>query len=353
MKIVFFCGDQSRYGLGHLAPLLRSRFEIAAIVVGTEQRWCLFREALQGKEYLPQETSNPRGLRARCRDALQPLRSKVRSLIAPPPVQAPGLQERLEGRDIPVFAVFDVNAPEAVQKIRELQPDLIISAAYPQIFSKELISVPPRGSVNCHPSLLPRYRGAHPHFWTIVNGEELSGLTAHFMTEKIDDGDVLAQVEYPVAQYSYSGLYDKMVAETEALVKLVDDFFHLGTGKAVPQDHGQATYYRNDREIHKRIFWSRHDAAAVYHLIRTEQAFCFFRHKRMAVVDGYCSISNRNLTNGVLVDPGTVVDLYRDALAVKTVDGCINIRAIEMDGERLDYRQFVSRHRVQIGEILT
>ena len=90
----------------------------------------------------------------------------------------------------------------------------------------------------------------------LTQGEEIGGVTAHFMTEKIDNGDIIAQIKFPILKYNYSKLCDKIVSETPNIVKKVEDFFFSNNRVPVPQDTKHATYYRENRKIHQRIFWT-------------------------------------------------------------------------------------------------
>jgi methionyl-tRNA formyltransferase len=351
LRVLFFCGDKSPYGLAHLIPILKSRFDLVAVVIPTEDRWEYFREALLGKSYY----------KAKSEHILMEVVKTIIMRLVPTRIirlvrkgyekdKDINIVDILGVHDISLIRVFDINKRSFIEKVKKINPDIIFSAAYPQIFSKELILIPSKGSINFHPSLLPRYRGAHPHFWAIVKGEKISGLTAHFMTENIDDGDIIAQIDFPIEQYTYSELYKKIIQETPNLVKLVESFFREGGSKAKPQDSSEATYFRNDREIHRRIFWDIHTADEIRNLCRTEQAFCFFRGIKVHYLKAYVTDSNRNLTNDVRVENGTIVDIYKDAIVVKTKDACINIQEFKENGKRLPLKKWVEKHRVNIGE---
>ena len=203
-----------------------------------------------------------------------------------------------------------------------------MSAAYPQIFSKEVLDIPKIGAINFHPALLPKYRGAHPHFWQILNGESEGGLTAHFMTERIDDGDIIAQVSFPIDGCTYAELYEKIIENTPPLVSSVGVFFQKEANRARPQNPEDATSYRSDRQIDGRIFWSIHTSKEIQNLTRAGVAYCFFRDKMVNFVSSDVTESNRNLTNHVRVESGTIVDIGQDSISVKTIDGCINITRI-------------------------
>ena len=351
LRVLFFCGDKSPYGLSHLIQILKSRFNVVAVVIPTKDRWWYFREALLGKSYY--KTKSERIL-------MEIVKAIIMRLV---PAQIIRLIRKgykkdkdvnivniLGAHDIPLIRVFDVNGKGFIRKVKEINPNLILSAAYPQIFSKDLISVPSKGSVNFHPSLLPKYRGAHPHFWAIVKGEKIGGITAHFMTENIDDGDIISQIEFPIENYTYSELYEKIIQETPNIVRAVEKFFEEDEAKTRPQNSAEASYFRNDRDIHKRIFWNIHSAEEIRNLCRTEQAFCFFRNTKVYCMKAYMTTSNRNLTNNVRIENGTIIDINKDAAVVKTKDACINIQEFEENGKRLSFKKWAEKHKVNIGE---
>jgi methionyl-tRNA formyltransferase len=176
-----------------------------------------------------------------------------------------------------------------------------------------------------------------------------SGLTAHFMTEKIDAGDIIVQVAFPISEYNYNHLYQKMIAETPELVKKVAHALEEGK-PPIPQDTKNATMFRNDREIHRRIFWNIHTAEEIKNLSRTDEAFCFFRGNKVKLLHTYVTDTNRNLTNDVRVEPGTIVDVSEDCIAVKTVNACININSFSDGRKQLSFDRWIRKHRIHIGE---
>ena len=340
LRTVLFCGDQSPYGRAHLRPVLE-QFDVAAVVVATGPRWSIFREALSG---VP-TPANGASLRTR-------LSSSWRRRVArrtPGYIDVPGIA-RAAG--VPLLETFDVNDAAFLEELRGLRPDVFVSAAYPQIFASALLSVPPRGAVNFHPSLLPRFRGAHPHFWAIATGAATSGITAHFMTPRIDDGDVIEQTGFPIIDLTYSQLYAKIVAETPELVRRVAALLADPSATPRPQDASQVTQFRNDRDVHRRIFWRVHSAEHVRNLCRTEKAFCFLRGQPVTPLGATVSKANRNLTNGVVVEGGTVVDLPPDGgVAVWAGDGCVTFREVLVGGRRRPAEQWARLCKLRVGEI--
>lgn len=321
-KVIYFCGDQSPYGRCHLLPLLNSNFfEVVAVVIPTKERWQIFRKALSGttKSSL---SPTPKTLRMRLGTIYNGLFGKAQK----------DFEALLKNSNKPLLIRHNVNDKDFLEKLHSFHADLFISAAYPQIFSNDLINLPPSKCINFHPSLLPKYRGAHPHFWSIAKGERVSGLTAHFMTENIDEGDIVAQIEYPIFELNYTQLYKKIVDETPALVHQVEDFFKKKL-HATPQDDSRATYYWGDRELDKRIFWNRMSGEQIFNLIRTEQAFCFFRNQKIILSDAILTEKNINLRNNPPVEPGTIVDLADDHIVIKTKDYCLEVKRIIESGQ--------------------
>lgn len=94
---------------------------------------------------------------------------------------------------IPVFAPKDINHPLWIDRIKEARPDILFSFYYRQLIQREILDIPKAGCLNLHGSLLPKYRGRAPINWVLVNGEQETGVTLHFMTPRPDDGDIVAQ----------------------------------------------------------------------------------------------------------------------------------------------------------------
>jgi len=350
LKAVFFCGHQSQYGLAHLIPLT-DEFDIKVVIIGTDARWNVFRQKLIGEAYYanPSDTYLFNILKSLAKKIIPAKAITLfRSDYRKPEIN--NIQEILRLRHIELWEIFDVNSENSVDRLKKIDANLFISAAYPQIFSKTLLNVPHMGAVNFHPSLLPKYRGAHPHFWQILHGEKEGGVTAHFMTENIDDGDIIAQLSFPIEDSTYADLYRKIIKYTPQLVREIGTFFKSQTMQTIPQRANDSTCYRNDREIHHRIFWNIHTSQEINNLIRTGSAFCFFRGKKIIFNSSYVTESNRNLTNGGRVENGAIVDVGKNSLTVKTMDGCINIKEIKGRYRHLSYLQWAKSVNLYIGE---
>lgn len=307
LKLLFFCGERSRWGYSHLMPLLsESRLRIVGVILATEARWKIFQEVLtQEKTTFSTRTS---AMKAFLR-ALTKKKGHHRTKAA---------LKLLSEHRIPVQFCDDANSIESIESFREYGVDFVLCAAFPQIFKTSLLSICPDRFFNSHPSLLPRCRGAHPVFWAIATGETKSGATIHYMTKDVDKGDIVAQVAVDMLpNETYSELYTKLINVIPNLTSEFVMYLTSPNSRALPQNETQATYFRNDRRIHRRIFWSEMTAVQVFNLVRAcrGKAYCWHNNKKLLVGETEVSDKNVNLTNGLSVPPGTIVGI-RDKMPV-------------------------------------
>src|SRR5579872_5101505 len=123
-----------------------------------------------------------------------------------------GMKTIAQAHNIPVFQPESVNTPEGVAGLRALNPDLLVVAAYGQILSRDVLSVPPLGGINVHASLLPKYRGAAPIAWAISHGEKQTGVTIIRMSVSLDAGDMLAQEALDIGRSETAGEVEARLA---------------------------------------------------------------------------------------------------------------------------------------------
>ncbi len=151
----------------------------------------------------------------------QPDKPKGRKyVLTPPPVK-----ELAVKRGLPVYQPKTLRNEEAAECIRSLSPDCIVVVAYGKILPKEILQIPPKGCINVHGSLLPKYRGAAPIQWAVINGEKVSGVTTMFMSEGLDTGDMLLRAETEIFPEETAGeLFDRLAPMgAELLVKTLDE----------------------------------------------------------------------------------------------------------------------------------
>lgn len=174
-----------------------------------------------------------------------------KQILTPPPVKVLAQKNKIA-----------VIQPEKIRnlelEIRNLRPDLIILAAYGKILSKHILDIPRYGSLNVHPSLLPKFRGPSPIQSAILSGDKKTGVTIMLMNEKLDEGDIVSFKDYPLSgSETYETLHNAL-AETGAdlLIKTMPDWIS-GKIKAVPQDNTKATYTKILKKEDGKIDWSK------------------------------------------------------------------------------------------------
>ncbi|MBU4199846.1 MAG: methionyl-tRNA formyltransferase [Verrucomicrobia bacterium] len=184
----------------------------------------------------------------------QPDRPKGRSLqTAPCPVRALAAV-----RGIPILTPENVNAPESVQAIRALTPDLIVVVAYGQILKPGILEIPLKGCINVHASLLPKHRGAAPIQWAIARGEAQTGVTTMFLNEGMDTGDIIDQAVEPIREDDTAGtLHDRLAMLGADLLARTVESLRQGTVRRTPQNPVEATYAPKLKKSDGCLDWSR------------------------------------------------------------------------------------------------
>jgi methionyl-tRNA formyltransferase len=185
-----------------------------------------------------------------CLDALSVSEHDLRFIVTQPPNPAgrgrhpspTPVAHWAEAHLIPFIEVDDVNASQTVEKIAGYEPDLILVIAFGQKIGNELINLPPKGAINVHASLLPKYRGAAPINWAIVNGETKTGISIITVAQKMDAGQILSQVQTDIAADETAGQLQDRLAKMAAplLLKTICQIAD-GTAVYIEQDHDKAT----------------------------------------------------------------------------------------------------------------
>jgi len=272
----------------------------------------------------------------------QPDRPKGRGQqTLPPPVKV-----LADEAGIPVLQPLKVRHPEAVDEIRKLSPDLIVVVAFGQILPKELLDIPRHGCINVHASLLPRYRGAAPLNWVIVNGERETGVTTMLMDVGLDTGDMLLKKSTPIEpDEDTQSLHDRLAhIGAEALAETLDALVQ-GTLQREAQCDAESCYAPILKKEDGLIDW-RKDAAAVKNLVRGMApwpgAYSYLGDKFLKVYRVEVSSEGG--------DPGVVLGAGRDGIQVACGSGSVLIKELQLEGKkRLDAVQFLAGCKVEPG----
>ena len=152
-----------------------------------------------------------------------------------------------ESHDIPVMLVKTVNSPEVISRVVEAKPDICVIAHFERIIKKDLLSIPPMGFINIHPSLLPYYRGLAPQHWPIINGETETGITVHYVDEGTDTGDIILQKRIPLGEDMYVAELHSIWKELYATI-VIEAIEHILSGQpCLSQPKGEGSFYAKMR----------------------------------------------------------------------------------------------------------
>ena len=220
-----------------------------------------------------------------------------------------------------MFEPASPNLPDFVKAVRDLSPDLFVAVGYTNLLKEQILSVPRILSVNFHASLLPAYRGKHPAFWALRNGERWAGLTVHVIDTGLDTGDILYQIRVRTRKRdSVATLYDRIMGRSVNLVgRLIEDA-EKGTLRRTPQPESGVSYYSSVHEDDFRLDWSR-VAEQLRCWIQTSpgQCFCNVADRQLFFMDAEVVRRTGDVSPGMLVRIGGIyctVAAGKDALRV-------------------------------------
>ena len=277
----------------------------------------------------------------------QPDRPKGRGhqLVAPP------VKLVAERAGIPVLQPLKIRTPEFLQALSSWQPDVIAVAAYGRILHKPILQLPPMGCVNVHGSLLPKYRGAAPVQWAVINGETETGITTMLMDEGMDTGAMLLQEKLEILPEDTAGTLAPRLAVLGGRL-LIDTLTRLKAGTLAPtkQDDHLATMAPLLKKEDGLIDWTL-SATSVSNRVRGLSpwpgAYTFLSDERWNIWKAGTQVS---ATTGI---PGTIVMVNKQSILVATGDGLLEIREIQTaNSKRMVVAQFLAGHRVTVGQQL-
>jgi UDP-4-amino-4-deoxy-L-arabinose formyltransferase/UDP-glucuronic acid dehydrogenase (UDP-4-keto-hexauronic acid decarboxylating) len=219
------------------------------------------------------------------------------------------------------------------------------------IFGRELLSIPPHGCINLHGSLLPAYRGRAPVNWAIINGEKETGITFHYMTEKVDAGPIISQERIKIESYEIGLSLTKKIAScgAELLAEIIAGL-HQQNLSSTQQDESKATYFKKRTPSMGKIDW-KWDGVKISNYVRAltrpfPGAFFVLNDKKCLIWKG----EERDYENGEF--PGSIISINKDSLDVGTGSGCYRITQIEIEGKGFTPRGFAEYFQLKKGDAL-
>ena len=262
------------------------------------------------------------------------------------------VKEYALAQGLTVYQPQKVQTPEFVELLHELQPELIVVAAFGQFLSKEILELPKYGCINVHASLLPKYRGAAPIQYAIIKGEKESGVTIMQMDIGMDTGAMLDKVVVPIAENTTMGeLHDALREQGAALLLQVIDKIATGTAVAEPQDDAQATYATLLDRSMEHIDWSK-TAQEVHNLIRgfnpAPSTFTKLPNGKGLKIWG-SKMTDKNSAAAA----GTVIETGKHSFFVACGEGVLEITEVQPESKkRMPAQVFLNGRGVQEGDLL-
>ena len=262
-------------------------------------------------------------------------------------------------KNIPIYQPIKVrNNEEFIEEIKNLKPDVICVVAYGKILPKELLDIPEKGCINVHGSLLPKYRGAAPIQWAVLNGEKTTGITTMYMDIGMDTGDMILKKEVEIGEDETTGQLWERLSQMggELLVETLEQI-EKGIAPRIKQGDNFSMAPMLNKEMAK-IDWGSKKAQEIKNLVRGLNpimgAFSILNEKKIKfwkvqVVDlNEFSDIDKNMENGTVVLADSKKGLY-----IKAKDGIISV--LEIQGEnakRMPISDFLRGNQINIGEIL-
>ncbi|OLA36473.1 methionyl-tRNA formyltransferase [Phascolarctobacterium succinatutens] len=262
------------------------------------------------------------------------------------------VKEYALAQGLTVYQPQKVKTPEFVELLHELQPELIVVAAFGQFLSKEILELPKYGCINVHASLLPKYRGAAPIQYAIIKGEKESGVTIMQMDIGMDTGAMLDKVVVPIAENTTMGeLHDALREQGAALLLQVIDKIAAGTAVAEPQDNEQATYATLLDRSMEHIDWSK-TAQEVHNLIRgfnpAPSTFTKLPNGKSLKIWG-----SKMTGKSSAAAAGTVIETGKHSFFVACGEGVLEITEVQPESKkRMPAQVFLNGRGVQEGDLL-
>ncbi len=284
--------------------------------------------------------------------------------MVPPPVK-----EKALAYDIPVYQPVKLREEENAAIIRELNPDVIVVAAYGQLLPECILNIPKFGCINIHASLLPKYRGAAPIEWSIMNGEKETGVTTMYMAKGLDTGDMIEKCVVPIDEKETGiTLHDKLAEAGARLILSTLKLLEEGTAVRMPQEDSLSCYASMLTKDMGRLDFTK-SAAELERLIRGLQpwpcAYTFINDKNVKVYEADILELNDDERQQIMpslriaagddvnIAPGMIIRVTKKNFVVACGENALVIKKLQPEGKKLmDAAAFLAGNRLEVGQVL-
>ena len=256
--------------------------------------------------------------------------------------------------NIPVFQPVKVKDAEAVETLRSYGADAFIVAAFGQILSEEILTMPKYGCINIHASLLPKYRGAGPIQWVILDGEKETGITIMQMDKGIDTGDMLLQRVVPIDEKETGdSLHDKLARAGAELIVEALSKIEAGEITPVKQNDAESCYAKMLQKSMGRIDWEK-DAKQIERMVRGlnswPSAYTTYHGKNLKIWESSVCENDKLPENA---KPGMITAVEKDAFYVQTGEKTLKVTSVQLEGKkRMAVKEFLLGCQMKAEEVL-
>lgn len=263
----------------------------------------------------------------------------------------PVVKEKAIEHNITVYQPLKVKDKEFVDIIRSYEPDVIVVVAFGQILSEDILNIPKYGCINVHGSILPKYRGAAPIQWSIINGEKYGGVTTMYMAKGLDSGDMILKAEDKIAEDdTYGTLYERLSQIGADLLIKTLDLIEKGEAVRVQQNDEDSTLAPMITREMEHIDWNK-TSESIVNLIKglnpQPVAYTIHNDEKLKI---WFAVKAEEDYNGT---PGEIVDVRKKDFIVKTKDGAVVVTEVQAQGgKRMTADAYMRGHAIEKGTVL-
>ena len=261
------------------------------------------------------------------------------------------VKEKAVENNIKIYQPTKVRDGEFVEILKEYEPDVIVVVAFGQILSEDILNIPKYGCINVHGSILPKYRGAAPIQWSIINGEEFGGVTTMYMAKGLDSGDMILKAEEKIKDDdTYGTLYDRLsYIGADLLIKTLD-LIERGEVVRVPQNDDDATLAPMITRDMEHIDWEN-TSENVVNLIKglNPQPVSYTMYNDEKLKIWFAEVEKTEYSGEI----GEIVDVRKKDFVVKTKKGAVAVKEVQAQGgKKMTADAYMRGHTIEKGIIL-